>query len=212
MGGGSSDSCIDIILHRAPGNPSCEKISQIYCSKDDSRVDSKYDAIHTIFNLPVVSKSSQENFSSNHEVLNTKHRIHWNENFVPDYQELITTRLLQIQEDWSNPSSPISFSLLLALTNDALTSAAKLTQKYTDLSKEFKPKQYKAPPEVSKASAHKKAAHKNLKSVQNAPDSTVAEVCNAVAAFSDARKVYRRILRRHQAHSDNDRSEKCMIF
>jgi hypothetical protein len=70
----------------------------------------------------------------------------------------------------------IRISLLLQLANEALSAAAKLTHKFRDLSKEFKPQKYKTPPELSKASSDKKTAHTNLKDVQSNPDATEVEI------------------------------------
>ena len=208
MGEGLSDSSIDVFLHRTPGTSSSEKIVNIFCSKNDPRVDSKHDAVYSTFNLPLSDNPSQETLGASFEVPNLKHKIHWHEDHVPAYQTLLSARLLQIQADWSNPASPVSFSLLLQLTNEALTSAAKQTHKSTDLSKEFKPRKYKTPPEVSKSSVDKKAAHNNLKAAHNNPESTEVEVSTATTAYSDARKAYRRVFRRHQAQADNESDSK----
>ena len=208
MGQGSSDSSIDVFLQRTGGAPISETIENIFCSKNDSRVDSKHDAIHSTFSVHPASIPTQANVDKMPLVTNTKHKIRWSEDCIPDYQNILSPRLLQIQTDWSKPTSPVSFSLLLQLTNEALSSAAKLTNKYTDLSKDFKPSKYKSPPEVSEASETKKAAHNNLKSVQQDPNSTEVELSCATTTFTDARKAYRRVLRRHQADTDNAQHSK----
>ena len=150
------DSSIDVFLQRKVEKSISEKINNIFCSKNDPRIDSKHDAIFSAFNIPFLSKTPQEKFHGIPEVQNLKHKILWSEDDIPAYQNILSTRLLQLQDDWSNPSSPVSFSLLLQLTNEALSAAAKLTHKFRDLSKEFKPQKYKTPPELSKASSDKK--------------------------------------------------------
>ena len=115
MGSGSSDSSIDVFLQRKVEKSISEKINNIFCSKNDPRIDSKHDAIFSAFNIPFLSKTPQEKFHGIPEVQNLKHKILWSEDDIPAYQNILSTRLLQLQDDWSNPSSPVSFSLFYSL-------------------------------------------------------------------------------------------------
>ena len=60
MGGGSSDSSIDVLLQRPAGAILSENIKNIFCSKNDPRVDSKHDAIVSTFHLPILSTATPE--------------------------------------------------------------------------------------------------------------------------------------------------------
>ena len=58
---------------------------------------------------------------------NTEHRIIWSEDGILANRELLATALNNIQNNWKNPESPVSFSILLQCTNEAIVASAKLT-------------------------------------------------------------------------------------
>ena len=138
-------------------------IKDILCSKSDHRVDSKHDIIVSKFQLPSIPISPQTPPNEPPEVTNTKHRIIWSEEGVSKYRDLLSDTLLSMQNNWKNPPSPISFSVLLQCTNEALTSAAKASNKSIDLSKDKPPKHFTIPADVVDAANAKKEAHKVLK-------------------------------------------------
>ena len=207
-GNGSSDSAIDVILHRNSSADTSENIKTITCSKTDPRVDSKHDIIVTEFKLPFLGTKPPPMVEKPPSIINTKHRIKWSEEGILDYRNLLSPRLQNIQNNWRNPASPISFSVLLQCTNEALTAAAKLSNKSIDLSKELPPKRIFKVPEVTAAEKVKKTAHYNLQKATSDPSTTPLQLSMAKDAFSDARGAHRRVWRRHQANAEQERDRK----
>ena len=208
MGNGASDSSIDVILHRNSALKFSEKVKTILCSKTDSRVDSKHDIIVTELTLPFTDLPPAKPIESPPSIANTKHRILWSEEGILKYRELLSNTLLSLQDNWKNPPSPVSFSVLLQCTNEAITSAAKLTNKVVDLSKEKPPPKVYVPLDVTAASKAKKDAHLELQKVTSDPSSTHSEQVLAKSKFSDARRGHRRVWRRHQAAEEHERDRK----
>ena len=208
MGGGLSDSAIDVFLQRSNTANISEKIEEILCSKSDSRVDSKHDIIISRFSLPYTGHPPANSVTQPPRIQNTKHRIVWSEDGICDYRSLLSPTLLNIQENWKNPPSPISFSVLLQCTNEALATAAKITNKVVDLTKDKPPKKVMTPPEVTAAASTKKAAHSKLQELSAESSTSELELSTAKANFSDARKAHRRVWRRHQAADERERDRK----
>ena len=113
-------------------------------------------------------------------------------------KNLITPTLASLQENYKNPS-PGSLSILLQATNEALTSASKLTNRWIDLSIEPKPKKNFVPSEVSEAKKVKSAAHKTFVRVSESSESSDIQKFVAKKDFTDARKAHRRVWRQHQS-------------
>ena len=137
---GNTSSSIDVILQKA-GTPILpqEVILGTICSRTSPQVDSKHDIILTSFQLPVVSSSFSKPEKAP-QVPNTKHRIAWSDSGIEMYRNLLSPTLQSLKENWSNPQSAVSFSVLLQCTNQALTAAAKASNKVIDLTREGKPK------------------------------------------------------------------------
>ena len=133
------------------------------------------------------------------EVLNTTHRIVWSDSGIESYRDLINPTLLSLRDNWKNPQSSVSFSLLLQCMNEALTAAAKASNTVIDLSKPKKPKPSPIPLDVSAASKEKSEKHKIMQNICQDPVSTDLEKSQALSAFSNSRKKHRRLWRRHQS-------------
>ena len=192
VGEGKSDSTIDVILQR---NCSMilpqETILKVLCSKKESDVDSKHDIIISSFILPFTgySENTQDNNLIAPQITNTKHKINWNEDSIPHYQELLSPVLQNLQQNWDNPLTSVSFSHLLSCTNEALAAAAKATNKSIDLSKESKIKEVKVPLEITAAAA------KELKNILTNNNSTEVEIASVKKNLMIFKKVPRRLSR-----------------
>ena len=207
-GHGASDSAIDVILHKHSSRNISENIEEIICSKEDPRVDSKHDIIVSKFLLPYTGIPNSTQAKKPPSIPNTKHRIVWSDEGVLEYRNLLSSALQNIQENWKNPASPVSYSVLLQCTNEALTSAAKLTNKVIDLSKERAPPKVFKPEDLISAETAKKDAHLELQKTSSNPMSTELQNDMAKSAFCDARKAHRCVWRRHQAAEEQVRDQK----
>ena len=200
---GNTSSSIDVILQR---NSSFvinqEQTVKVLCSKSDSRVDSKHDIILSSFILP--SQPTQKNHDVNikaPEITNTKHRIKWSESGIEAYREVISPTLNKLQEDWLNPPSPISFSVVLQATNEALTAASKATNSFIDLSKEPKLKKELIPLEIRQAANDRDKAHNHWVKIRDDDSATETAKAAAKLGFTNTRKKFRRLSRRQQSSS-----------
>ena len=210
MGDGASDSSIDVILLQHSTSLISEKIKKIICSKEDPRVDSKHDIIISQLTLPFIGIpiSDPTPTIDPPTIPNTKHRIIWSEQGILDYRELLEDTLLDIQQNWKTPETHVSYSVLLQCTNEALTAAAKSTNRVIDLSKPRPLPKVQKPLDVTAAAKVKKQAHLSLKHVLSNSSSTAQEITLAKNTFNVARNNHRRLWRRHQAILEHERDQK----
>ena len=162
MGGGQSDSSIDVLLTSSmshDGTPALESetVLEILCSKSDPRIsNSHHDAIISSFKNTFLESSTIDDNFDVPTIENTRHKIIWNPEALQNYSDLVSPVLTQLRDTWLNASSPSSISILLQQTNNILSSAAKSTQKVIELGSHPKPKKPRIPPAV-------KTAQKSLK-------------------------------------------------
>ena len=99
-------------------------------------------------------------------IASTKHKVLWSPEGILAYQELLATSLPAIQAaefDEFEEQSTESRRILFQMTNHILTSAAKSTNKFIDLSSQKKKrKSITVPPPIKEATKAKAAAHKVL--------------------------------------------------
>ena len=186
-----------------------EKVDKVLCSKTCATVDSKHDMIFSSFYLPYVPPPDAPiEDEAPPEVTNTKHRILWSDENIQPYRNLLQPTLSSLQENWHSPASSVSFSVLLQATNEALTSAAKATNKFVCLSEEKKLKKFTTPPDISLAAKEKLAAHKNWLSVSDTPSSSDLQKQTAKESFIVARTKHRRLCRRNDSLSAQLRDQR----
>ena len=199
---GSTSSAIDVILQKdsSPLIIKQETVQEVLCSKSNAMIDSKHDLIISTFSLPSIGSLPDVNddLDDPPEVPNTKHRVLWSDSGIEDYRHLISPTLSNLQTNWSNPTTSVSYSVLLQATNSALTSAAKHTNDFIDLSKVSKTRNYSAPLDVTIASKEKCTAHKNWCKVSEDPHATITQKTAAKEVFTSARSRHRRLWRLHQ--------------
>ena len=88
LGDGLFDSCIDVILESSSEEPK-ERIEKIFCQSDFPEVDSHHDAIFSMVSIPVhLVPEDHAHFLSAPRLENTRHRILWSDEDIPDYQSI----------------------------------------------------------------------------------------------------------------------------
>ena len=196
---GNISSSIDVVLQRSslPSIPQ-EKILKVICSKTSPLVDSKHDVIVSSFSLPFTPFPTPTTDKAP-SIPNDKHRIIWSDPGVEHYRELLGPTLLSLMEDWKNPTSSVSFSVLLQCTNKALTRAAKASNDVIDLTKPPKPKKVFTPAEISLAATQKNEAHKSWVRLSEIPQASEHSIAEARLHFVTCRTKVRRLWRRHQS-------------
>ena len=134
LGNGQYDSNIDIIMQSRSSYPE-EKIEKILCEVNYPMIESHHDIILSSFQLPLDKAEPPTLHAQAPTIENTRKRIIWCPETIPDYQTIISDNLLNLRTRWMNPSSKTSVSLLLELTSEILSSAASSTNKSISLSK-----------------------------------------------------------------------------
>ena len=202
MNGGSSDSCIDVILSStvdASGDPNTqvETLLSIVCSKSCDLINSSHDLLIT--SLDLTSKPVNPptlNTLVAPRVSDKKHKIVWSEEGVTKYQELLQNTLPSLQSDFSGNLLSSSASVLLQATSHILSAAAKYTNKSIDISTPRKPKSTSKPSELTAGEKIKKIAHKNLLDFLGDPSATSEQIEVVTMAFKTAKSRYLNVVRK----------------
>ena len=130
VGDGMYDSDIDILLHTENENVS-ETVTKILCKHDHPSILSHHDVILSSFAIPtMMTNIPQPVHETAPRVDHTRSRIDWSEDGQVEYCELVSPQLRQAREQWLDPSSQVSMSILLSVTSDILTKCATLTNKF----------------------------------------------------------------------------------
>jgi hypothetical protein len=130
VGSGMYDIDIDILLHTENENVS-ETVTKILCKHDHPSILSHHDVILSSFTIPtMMTNISKTVYETAPRVDHTRSRIDWSEEGQVEYCELVSPQLKQAREQWLDPSSQVSMSVLLSVTSDILTKCATLTNKF----------------------------------------------------------------------------------
>ena len=137
LGGGLSDSEIDVLLHSSAVS---ETLTRILCTQNDPTMASHHDAVFSECNIPCLTVNNPAKGPvTAPRVSNSRVKIHWSPEGVHDYSACIEPLLSQLRSRWANPSSTASMSILLQTTNSLLDLCAKSTNKFSRLSTQHKP-------------------------------------------------------------------------
>ena len=203
VGEGLFDSNVDVILH-SKNSPEPESITSVICKFENYLVDSHHDIILSKINLPVTDvETVDDDLIKAPRIENTRVKILWNDENIPDYQAEVADKLSSLRSDWSNSSSVTSFSILLDLTNNVLTQAATSTNRYIKLGEPKPIRNRRLPPEIRKAQADVLHALKQKKKVK---DSTNPDLITRTKVnVTEARRKLKLLSRRFQHTQDMKR-------
>ena len=194
IGNGLFDSSIDVILHSNDVDE--EIIEEVFCCKVWPEVDSHHDALISSILVPLSDKSEEvEGLIVAPRVTNNRQKVVWSEDSILNYQHLVVPQLQKLRKDWFIPNSPVSFSILLSLTNDIFNQGASKTCKVTSMISSHKSKSLNIPPDIKKAWQVLKSAHNKFKTA------SCASRRSASKTLSEARKFYRFLIRK-QNHQE----------
>ena len=188
VGEGLFDSNIDVILQSSKAKYK-ETLLTVLCRNDYPEVDSSHDIILSTVSIPSGPVlPTQQSLPLAPQVPNIRHRILWSEDRIPEYQSLIKSRLFRIRETWSNPGSDASVSVLLNLTNLALSQSASTTNKHVPLNSKSSLKSPKIPRSVIQSKSKMNSAHKAYRAAVRANNPSLSSVKSTwVAAKKDYR-------------------------
>ena len=121
-----------MILYWDPSpNPISEKLVGLLCGKINSLVDSSHDVLVSSVSLP----HHPQHIELSHNikaprVQNTKHKVHWSDQGILDYEDLLARTLPDLQDGYCDVTDPEVASVLFRVTNHVLTEAAKKTNDF----------------------------------------------------------------------------------
>ena len=127
VGGGQFDSDKDVLLQSSKAGEN-EKVEKIICKKENPLVLSHHDIILSKFSLAArKSPPKSQQLGKAPRIAKKRERVVWSPQGIHEYQELVGPQLRNLREAWLDPSSTVSMSVTLQLTNFLLTKAASTT-------------------------------------------------------------------------------------
>ena len=200
LGGGSFDSNVDIILQSKSSKYS-ESVTTIYCKHDYPDMDSHHDAILSSVFLPLSPvNTSDKNLVTAPRLDHSRYKILWSEEGIERFQEEVANKLHETRLKWLNPLSKTSLAILLALTNDILSTAAIATNKSVNLNSVHIVRSKKKPQEVRESENYLKTAKSNNKTADNIHTGNTEEL-------KTARKNHRFLIRSLKNKKDHMHNE-----
>ena len=202
-GYGEFDSTLDVLLHSSHKGVSETLIEQI-CKHEHPLILSHHDLLVSQIFLPPIPKLPMPEAPIAPKIKNERAKIKWSDSGILDYQTAIGSGLDELASRWCNSDSSSSISILLSATYSLLHIAATSTNKFVDLSKDFKPKPHVDPYLVSlrKAVLSSHKAKKSLLSSTN-PDPGAIEAVQE--RLTTARSLYARGLREAKQQDQDNR-------
>ena len=206
VGSGLFDSDIDVLLHSS-ATSIIEHVDEIICKHENPLILSHHDVILSTFSLPASPPQPKSiQLVKAPRVTNTRKKIVWSHDGVQQYQNLIKPQLKSLREAWLDPSSTVSMSVLLQMTNFALTQAASSTNEAVDLGKKQVVKSARTPSSIAKARNALTKANKKLKALLHS--SCLVSISSARAVLKSAQKKYRQEVRNFRIKAGVARDER----
>ena len=194
IGNGLFNSNIDVILHSSSIKDT-ETVIKIFCQDDFPEFCSHHDPILSEIRIPTKTADTKEDdLPVAPSVDYLRHKITWSVDNILEYQARISPLLKKIRTTWSISDSPSSLSILLDLTNNALSLIAKETNGFKCLNISNKNKKQRTPKHLQSAKHDLQWAHKALKKTPND--------ARAIQRFNKARKSFRFFCRKEVHKQD----------
>jgi hypothetical protein len=216
MNNGLSDSNIDVVMFpkvTSDGllSSTTESLQKILCGKTNALVDSSHDVIITSLLLP---PQPQLDISPGNmlapRVEHTKYKVHWSEEGILEYQNLLSQTLPSLQSDYCDVSEPEVASVLFQVTNHILTEAARRTNKCIELGKAPKAKKPFIPSEIREAIKIKDDALTKLNHTDANTHAMEKEA--ATNEFKAAKAAHQKLVRKHNVSKEVDRDNNLLTL
>ena len=174
LGQGAFDSPLDVILHSNSPLIS-ESVSDIICKLQNPLVQSHHDIIISEFCLAAIETPVPAVNPEAPKADNTRIKIFWSDEGIAHYEEIVADNLTRLRDTWCDPSSPASMSILLSSTYSLLSSSAKLTNNFTNLSDPIKTKP-RHHPHINALQKDLLAQHKSILACSSYPNQTPSAI------------------------------------
>ena len=151
VGSGLYDSDIDVILNSV-SIENQESVTDIMCKLDHPTILSHHDVILSDFSLQSKPEDTNDDIHCEAPKVEIKReKIIWSDEGVKEFKNIVTPQLQRLRENWFIPSSQACMSILLDLSNKALSMAASSTNRTVLVGTKRSPKSTKTPKPVIKA-------------------------------------------------------------
>ena len=182
------------------------------CSKSSAFVNSCHDVLLSKVSFPrICSPSPSTGNVTAPRISSTKHKIIWSDEGIQAYQELLSLTLPSLQSDEEDLLHG-SASFLFQATNHILTSAAKNTNEFRNLSSSStKSRKPFIPPEIRNAMKLQSEAHSHVKQLlQQAQAPSEAELSSARSHLKSAKSEYQNLVRKVNVSRECERDSDLM--
>ena len=162
VGKGMSDSELDVLIYKIPSE---EQLLKVYCIHENPLMTSHHDALMSCFFLPVVQHTPKiDDLPRAPRVNNQRIRIHWSENGIKNFSDLIGPQLERLRRLWLNSNSKTSTDIMIHSTNDLLNSYAKRTNTYKNLTLTSLKSAPKRPYQLTRSECRLRKSHRLMRS------------------------------------------------
>ena len=209
MGGGVSDSQLDVILYQAPPHLA-ESLVKVVCGKENPLISSHHDLIISTFRCSSVPYNPPPQAMTAPRVPNNRVKVLWDEDGLASYQELLSSALPLLRESLSTDlpcQSQTLTSTLLNCSNFALNRAAELSFKTIKLSRKPKPRNLAVNPEIKVTQVSSLLAARHVRKLRSSPSTPPHVLEAALQECKSATSSLRAAVRSGQNHSARQRDE-----
>ena len=189
VGNGTSDSQLDVLLRSKNHS---ETLQNIFCKHDDPHVSSHHDALLSTFLLPRLQTSPPVVNPLAPRIENDRVKVHWTEDGVEDYKNMIEANLTRMRANWLDSSSSASFAVLIQSTNTFLNKCAKSTNRFSELKTPFTEKSSKKPANLIASEGNLQRSYRSLRKAALDGSPQYTSISNN---HKDAKRAHKRLQR-----------------
>ena len=189
VGNGISDSQLDVLLRSKHHS---ETLNNIFCKHDDPQISSHHDALLSTFLLPRLQTSPPVVNPLAPRIENDRVKVHWTEDGVEDYKNMIEANLTRMRANWLDSSSSASFAVLIQSTNTFLNKCAKSTNRISELKTPFTEKSSKKPAILIESEGNLQRSYKSLRKAVLDCSPQYTSISNN---HNDAKRAHKRLQR-----------------
>ena len=208
MGGGLSDSSLDLILFSSNVKYK-EQLSKIICKLTNPLVHSHHDLLVSTWKLPAIpiTASPTDNISAP-RIENNRTKIIWSESGIEEYKKIVIPQLTRIQDLWLTSPSRSSIAQLISSTNHIFSSASSLTNEVLDLGKELKIRSKPVPKPVRNSQKSLLREYKHLKLVETSGAASPEKIIDLKRKYNTSKNNHRKLERYHDTQESIKRDKK----
>ena len=206
VGNGNYDSKIDILLH-SEGDNITESVLSIMCVKEQPELLSHHDVILSSLTIPTTNHSlaPSPDLVTAPRYNHTRYKVKWSEQGQAKYASMVGPYLKEIRDNWLNPNSQASMSVLLSLTNKIMTKCAGETNKVIEIGSNLEKKSSILPKSIKRSRNKMITAHRMFKRMQKSLEPNSHLVNPFKDVFAASRIKYRNAIRQFKLKSNLQR-------